>query len=89
MVAAWTRHVRMALCVDRVDEQSSFRRLFGLVRGCCAEQEDIFEDFLALDDDLELDVDLDMDMSQDYGMEVVGGDITEIIISDNMSEVRC
>ncbi len=55
--------------------------------GCPFEQEDSFEDILDLDDDLELDVDLNM--SQDIGIEVVGGDITEIIISDDVSEVRC
>ena len=37
---------------------------------------------------LDLDDDLDLDLSQDFGVEVVGGDITEIVISDNLSEVR-
>ena len=57
------------------------------VRVCCVEQDEIFEDFLDLDDDLELNVHLDL--SQDFGIEVVGSDITEIIISDDVSEVRC
>ena len=32
---------------------------------------------------------MDLDLSQDFGIEVVGGDFTEIIISDDVSEVRC
>ena len=38
-------------------------------------------------DDLGLDVDLDT--SQDFGIEVVGGGIIEITLSDDVSEVRC
>ena len=56
------------------------------MKGCQDVQEESFDDFLDLEDDLELDVNLDL--SQDFGIEVVGGDITEIIISDDESEVR-
>jgi len=40
-----------------------------------------------LDLDLDLDLDMDMDVSENFGIEIVGGNIAEIIISDDESEV--
>jgi len=62
-----------------------------LVNVVSCEQVESFDDFLDLDKDLDLDLDLDLDMdmdvSEDFGIEVVGGNIAEIIISDEESKV--